>query len=196
MGFAAVRRCHSISAYTIFSSFGGAYLRRLPIIRKLQQMQHIRMLLLNNPQPTLLRHALQRATKRLMPHLPSHSLKHRIRIRNRSQLKLRRMRESMSFFCEDSGSYGLLLGVVLPFYVASPTRDLFREDFIRIDVTTRCRVAGVDGAVLIVVGAFQVIADQIGFGVVGERLVDKLELGGVKALLEFPFICPLLEFSK
>jgi hypothetical protein len=93
------------------------------------------MLLLNNPHPTLLRHALQRAPKRLMPHLPSHSLKHRIRIRNRSQLKLRRRRESMSFFCEDSRSYGPLLGVVLPLYVTFPTGDLFREDFIRVDVS-------------------------------------------------------------
>lgn len=95
-------------------------------------MKHIRMFLLQHRLPTLLGHICKWSAHSLMPKFPSQPIQYRIRIRNRTELKLRGRRKSI--LCENGCRLCLFLGVFLPFDIAMPAGIFFGERDVGIDV--------------------------------------------------------------
>jgi len=136
------------------------------------------MLLLNNPQPTLLRHISKRTANCLMPHLPSHSFQNGICIWNGAKLELRWWWKFVA--CKNGSGFGSLLGIFLPFDVSSPTRIFFcKDNFQFLFNLTGFFICGV--TVILVVG----------FGFISDRLIEEWQFTWGQALLELPLIYPL-----
>lgn len=96
-------------------------LGRLAVVWELQQMQHIWVFLLENRLPRVLGNRRQLAAQGVVPHFPSGSWEHRVRARDGAELELGIGREVLRF--ENLVRRLLLLGIVLPLYIAVVKRD-------------------------------------------------------------------------
>jgi hypothetical protein len=123
-------------------------------------MKHVRVLLLNDSQPTFFRHRFKWTTDRLVPHLPSHTLQYGIGIWDRTKLKLWWRWKLMAG--KDGGGFGSLLGIFLPFYVSSPAWVFFCKCNFRFFFNFACFVVcGITTGL------------EVGFCIVLSRLIEE-----------------------
>lgn len=105
--------CLAVSSWLDFDEFLGSYPRWLSIVRKLQNMNHIRALLFLYVLPRDIRKVAQRCSHSIMIVFPPHTLQYRIRFRQRRELEFRRLNETNSQDFEPLASIslgGLLCG--------------------------------------------------------------------------------------
>jgi len=89
--------------------------RGFTVVRKLEEVKHLWVLLLEDTAPRFVRDRRQWTTDCFVPHLPAYSLENRVGAWDGSQLKLGRRRKFLGN--QDAVRFGLFVGVVFPFDV-------------------------------------------------------------------------------
>ena len=85
------------------------------VIRKLEEVKHVWVLLLQDTAPRFVRDRRQWTTDCFVPHFPAYSLENRVCVWDGSQLELGRRWKFL--VNQDTVRFGLFVGVVFPFDV-------------------------------------------------------------------------------